>query len=228
MSKQFYFDGLVLSCILSFCGPCRKPVGEFLTTGVYVVKKPQSVKKFHILEINEKWIVVSSEWKKGVVSIKKIRNNDPKESKTLGITPFNKLECLFEEKEWKSEKEWRRQAGISIPYRIFNLKKDLTPMCEPLPFFDAMLVSEELEHLLLWREIKERESAEEVDSAFYTQQSIERIKWTRGLTGVSTPEELEAIRYLEGVLIPLRHEQRERTLQTRRAREMLKILNEEA
>lgn len=167
-----YFSELIFENVLSFCGPSIKEVQPILTTGVYVVGKPKSMKKFNILEITPKWIVVSSKWK-DEVRIKKMRNTSLTELKTIGITPFNKLECLFTEEEWKTVKpigfvpykiSWRAVqnrlllCSKSINYRIFNLQHERKRLDPPIPFFEAIRDSVELEHLILDREIKEIEA----------------------------------------------------------------------
>ena len=164
-----YFSELILENVLSFCGPSIKEVQPILTTGVYVVGKPKSVKKFNILEITPKWFVVSSKWKGNEVQTKKIRNTSLTELKTIGITPFNKLECLFTEEEWKTVKPNRETSWIvinnrlllctkSINYRIFNLQHERKRLDPPIPFFEAIRQESELEHLILDREIKEIEA----------------------------------------------------------------------
>ena len=167
-----YFSELIFENVLSFCGPSIKEVQPILTTGVYVVGKPKSMKKFNILEITPKWIVVSSKWK-DEVRIKKMRNTSLTELKTIGITPFNKLECLFTEEEWKTVKPVDFVLGKtswiavqnrlilcskSINYRIFNLQHERKRLDPPIPFFEAIRQESELEHLILDREIKELEA----------------------------------------------------------------------
>jgi len=226
MSKQFYFDELVFKNVLSYCAPSIKEVQLNLTIGVYVVKKPQMVKKYQIIEISSNWLHIKSEWKKGVVSVKKVGNKDPTECVALGLTPFNKLECLFTEEEWKAEKSWKRDIGMSIPFRIHNLKMDLPRFAEPLAIMDAMNDSVELEHLVLWRRIQERIAFEKVHPYLVQIAEIESLKWQRS-PPLNTPEQRATIQEIKDYIEPLQAEVKKAHSSHKRASDLLRILRAE-
>ena len=232
MSKQFYFDALILENVLSFCGQSIKEVQPVLTKGVYVVKKAHKIKKYQIIEMDSNWLHIKSEWKTGVVSVKKVRNKDPIECVALGLTPFNKLECLFTEEEWKAEQSWGRDRGMSIPFRIYNLKMDLPLLAEPLAIMDAMKDSDELEHLVLWRRIQERIAFEKVRPYLSLIASIENLKWrldpiTQTIPRVNTPEQLAQIQSIKDLIKPLQAEVNKALSSHKRASDLLKILRAE-
>jgi hypothetical protein len=119
MSK-FYFDGLVMSNILSFIGT-RKSVGQQITVGVYSTlnvnmskwrttnKLVLRLERFKISERIGNRVIVSK-WENGVWSmpniqdvhtfkgVETIKNNRP--AVWRWIQPKHKLECLFTKKEW--------------------------------------------------------------------------------------------------------------------------------
>ena len=232
MSKQFYFDALILENVLSFCGPSIKEVQPVLTKGVYVVKKAHKIKKYQIIEIDSNWLHIKSEWKTGVVSVKKVRNKDPTECVALGFNEFNKLECLFTEEEWKDEQSWGRDRGMSIPYRVFNLEAGRSQMAPPLPLDEAMRGSAELEHLVLWRRIQERLAFEKVRPYLSLIASIENLKWrldpiTQTIPRVNTPEQLAQIQSIKDLIKPLQAEAKKALSSHKRASDLLKILRAE-
>jgi hypothetical protein len=232
MSKQFYFDELVFANVLSFCSPSIKEVQPVLTTGVYVVKKAHSIKKYQIIEIDYNWLHIKSEWKQGVVSVKKVRNKDPTECVALGFNEFNKLECLFTEEEWKAEQYWAMDRGISIPYRIFNLEAGRSRMAPPLTLNEAMRGSAELEHLVLWRRIQERLAFEKIRPYLSRIADIESLKWrrdpiTQTYPRVNTPEQLAEIQTINDLIKPLQAENRIALSSRKRASDLLKILRVE-
>ena len=119
MSK-FYFDGLIMSNIVSFIGT-RKSVGQQITVGVYSTlnvnmskwrttnKLVLRLERFKISERMGNRVIVSK-WENGVWSmpniqdvhmfkgVETIKNNQP--AVWRWIQPKHKLECLFTKKEW--------------------------------------------------------------------------------------------------------------------------------
>lgn len=124
MAKSFYYDGLVMSHILSYIG-MRKPVGERISVGVYTILNPNMSKwrttqklslgleRFKISErIGNRVVIAKLEngiWSmptfqdvhvyKGTETIQ-FGYNKPAIWKW--IQPKHKLECLYTKKEWLS------------------------------------------------------------------------------------------------------------------------------
>ena len=216
---------------------------SILTTGVYVVGKPKSLKKFNILEITPKWFVVSSKWKGDEVRTKKIRNTSLTELKTIGITPFNKLECLFTEEEWKTVKpvgfvlgeiSWNAVqnrlslCSKSINFRIFNLQHERKRLDPPIPFFEAIRSPAELEHLILDREIKQIEAEltltrtyENVLSHGHTIFEIQNLGLTVFTADIAEGDELKR------VWIQSQQDSKEACRALRRATSMREVLQNE-
>ena len=230
MSKQFYFDALIMENVLSFCGNANKKVQPILTTGVYVVKKPQVIKKYNVIQIDDKWLHIKSEWKKGIQSVKKVKNKDPTQCESLGFSGFNKLECLFTEEEWNEEMKWRRHNGMSIPYRIYNLECGRDRMEPPLEILVATQESCELEHFVLWRQIQERVAFEKVYPYI---QEVERIRNLRFQPqpntqfGLNTLEQRVQIQQIKEIFKDLFDAHKEAEQARTRAVKLLKILKAE-
>jgi hypothetical protein len=125
MSKQYYFDDLVMGSILSFIGT-RKRIEQQLTVGVYVIltanmSKWRTTNKivmcFHRFKISQRIgnrVIISKmkndEWCKPTIEdihivdgIETVKYNLP--AVWRWIKPKHKLESLFTKKEWLSLSE---------------------------------------------------------------------------------------------------------------------------
>ena len=122
MAKTFYFDGLVMSHILSYLGT-RKAVGERISVGVYTILTPKwrtsqqklvlGLDRFKIIERigntviiskleNGIWTMPSMQDVHIFKGIETIRFGYNKPAVWKWIQPKHKLECLFTKKEWLS------------------------------------------------------------------------------------------------------------------------------
>jgi hypothetical protein len=122
MAKTFYYDGLVMSHILSYIGT-RKPIGERISVGIYTILNPNMSKwrttqklalglvKFKITERigntviiskleNEIWSMPTMQDVHTFNGIETIRFGYNKPAVWKWIQPKHKLECLFTKKEW--------------------------------------------------------------------------------------------------------------------------------
>ena len=122
IAKSFYYDGLVMSHILSYIG-MRKPIGERISVGVYTILTPKwrtsqqklvlGLDRFKIIERigntviiskleNGIWTMPSMQDVHIFKGIETIRFGYNKPAVWKWIQPKHKLECLFTKKEWLS------------------------------------------------------------------------------------------------------------------------------
>lgn len=124
MAKTFYYDGLVMSHILSYLG-MRKPISDRIGVGVYTILTPNMSKwrttqklalgldKFKITERIGNTVVISKLengiWTMPTMQdvhmfkgVETIRFGYNKPAVWKWIQPKHKLDCLFTKKEWLS------------------------------------------------------------------------------------------------------------------------------